>query len=101
MMSGPSEKAIEAGEKALDNKGYRSEMPWFVGEEVVPLALAGAHDPALGLDRSVCLRELIGWLRDRDSVGQEWISATTGVAELIEEKFGGLDTLNQNVKSSE
>lgn len=52
-MSGPSDKAMEAARAA----GPRADLPFY--ERI----LNAAHDPALGLDRSVCLRDVVEWFR--------------------------------------
>src|SRR5256885_2383693 len=48
-MSGPSDKAERAAQAALSGK---DTPPSYASR-----ALYAAHDPALGLDRSVCLRD--------------------------------------------
>lgn len=74
-MSAPSDKAVEAMLTAADNAtadAFPLEDPRFTaaanallqngGELRVPslrAALAAAHDPALGLERSVCVRDAV------------------------------------------
>lgn len=69
-MSSPSPKAIDAA-NAVDDMD-------------VSEALSAAHDPALGLDRSVCLRDVIEALEGRgyrDIIGHDasdYIAVTLG-----------------------
>ena len=81
-MSGPSEKAIEAAHDALQDqigwKGHRGEV-----RERVKGLLGAAHDSALGLDRSVRLRDAIEIAR-----GIEW-EGTRKVSVELERRLGG------------
>jgi hypothetical protein len=95
-MSGPSEKAIQAA-LAMDEVGCLE-------------ALEAGHDPALGLDRSVCLRDVVEALRrpsddlilamvrssfDPHIKGPNTVQRQTAVndlgttADFIEREFGG------------
>lgn len=64
-MSGPSDKAMEAAHRGLLMfNGYTPES--CMGDEYageVASVMRAAHDPALGLDRSVCLRDVVEALR--------------------------------------
>lgn len=68
---GPSEAAYRAAEGEPD--GVRAE-------------LRAAHDPALGLDRSVCLRDVVEALKARHP---ERGSGEHHAAEFREREFGG------------
>jgi len=78
-MSGPSAKAIEFAEAAMTEHFHG---PW--GGHV-SLTLNAAHSPKLGLDRSICLRDVIEWLRTDD--GPTMPDHET--ANSIEREFGG------------
>lgn len=80
-MSSASEKAMEAATAALDGE--------YAPEALARQAVTAAHDPALGLDRSVCLREVV------EAVGHAAFHPTGEVAgfrrqiiDFIESKFG-------------
>lgn len=78
-MSGPSDKAWAV---AHNRRGRAPETP------TRDLLLA-AHDPALGMDRSVCLRDVIEKLRST----REWQRPDDQhlldeVANFIEREFG-------------
>lgn len=79
---GPSEKAIEAAWRKFDESA-KSMAPKFV--------LEAAHDPALGLDRSVCLRGVVEALRGRTdfSTSDGEADACQVAAAFIEREFGG------------
>lgn len=65
---GASEKAIEAameGVAARRNQVMGGDTIWPSDEFAAVDALAAAHDPALGLDRSVCLRDVVEDIRGR------------------------------------
>ncbi len=53
-MSGPSDKAVEAAARGLFG-GVRHG--YYDAGKLAQFALRAGHDPALGLDRSVCLRD--------------------------------------------
>lgn len=84
-MSGPSDKARKA---AVDAYDHNLSHP-------VTTALKAAHDSALGLDRSVCLRDVVEALRTYE--GEEIAGAPFPqtnydqeiVADFIEREFGG------------
>lgn len=84
--SDPSDKAVSRGQEAmLDHRGYRDDdFP------VARLVLDAAHDPALGLDRSVCLRDVAvavryaaGHIRTMSKD-----QACGDMADFIEREFG-------------
>jgi hypothetical protein len=90
----PSEKAVEAAlEDAMDRTAVFAQGPFQVDRaelssaqraEVIATthgSLRAAHDPTLGLDRSVCLRAVVEALRES--------AAANGVplADFIEAKF--------------
>lgn len=85
-MSGPSEKAVEAAQQG------------HIGKERtrVVACLSRAHDPALGLDRSVCardfLRDVVAYLRRYDYADgaqtPEGRREVARAAEFIEREFG-------------
>lgn len=80
MNGGPSEAAVTAA--------YRSiTRPGTVGPSgaAVARAVDAAHDPALGLDRSVCLRDVVEWLRREE----EGVARLEGVTAACESVFGG------------
>lgn len=77
-MSGPSDKAVEAAANG-----------WGPGSESFAVArtqLRRAHDPALGLDRSVCLRDVVAKLREFD-VPLESAATRDRCADFIEREF--------------
>ena len=59
-MSGPSDKAKLRGTQTI-NTGW--ELGGTDTAKVADCVLRSAHDPALGLDRSVCLRDVVEFLR--------------------------------------
>lgn len=69
-MTGPSEKAIQAAEKVWSHR-------------VAAQAVRAAHDPSLGLDRSVCLRDVVEALRERGA-----FLSHESPADFIEQEFG-------------
>lgn len=65
-MSGPSRKAIAAGAVAVRerNGGPIAQAQGEPGSGTFARdALVAAHDPDLGLDRSVCLRDVVEFAR--------------------------------------
>lgn len=105
-MSDPSEKAIEAVWEALgrwqnscvesDRPGTYTQRP--VLHECGPI-LAAAHDPALGLDASVCKRDFLAEITERVRwMGQPRVDGkplgepnhiAQQYADFIEREFGG------------
>jgi hypothetical protein len=76
-MNWPSEKAQQAAYAATqDDDG-------MIPVSTLALAFEATHDPTLGLDRSVCLRDVVWWMmhseNDRDR----------RMAVEIEREFGG------------
>ena len=85
----PSERAVEAAMRSYSSGGHP------VAFRHTTKLLAAAHDPALGLDRSVCLRDVVRWARarnerERDDMlpVEEYVGADDLVDE-IEREFGG------------
>jgi hypothetical protein len=79
-VSGPSEKAMEAA--------VECSRPGTPRGDVISTVL-GAHDPALGLDRSVCLRDVVEALLSKGRAGESALYSTYGIAgEFIEREFG-------------
>lgn len=77
---------------AREPKGRASEVAieaatrqWFSVRD----ALDAAHDPALGLDRSVCLREVVEALQRRAHEPGVGISATVAAASFLQRHFTG------------
>jgi hypothetical protein len=63
--SGPSDKAVEAARVVGPFRFLRAdEQSTSFRERQARDVLDAAHDPALGLDRSVCLRDVVQTLRD-------------------------------------
>ena len=81
-MSGPSEKAIEAA-RVVAHEGPMNLCDQLSDtcDTVGPLMdlLRAAHDPALGLDRSVCLRDVVEFLLKRPGLA----------GARVEREFGG------------
>lgn len=82
-MSVPSAKAIEAANRAF------GPSPLDPPDDMRTV-LEAAHDSALGLDRSVCLRDVV------EALGGEWAKGRLtnwetqqDAAIYIERKFGG------------
>lgn len=77
-MSGPSEKAIHAADL-----GAFPGLPFDADQahRRVVAALNAAHDPALGRDRSVCLRDVMAELWSHGPAGAAF-------AEILEREFG-------------
>lgn len=101
----PSDQAIEAAAIAtasLNRAGVGNPGPSFFSTPYARAALVAAHDPALGLDRSVCLRSLVEAFRDAQ---RGWIDPGMSdsakaramermgdlAAAFIEREFGGKD----------
>jgi hypothetical protein len=89
-MSGPSDKAVgitrRVGEIATTLQADKQNLPALCEE-----AVHAAHDPALGLDRSVCLRDVVEALRDRWEPGA-WVGnyrTVNDAADFVEREFGG------------
>lgn len=80
--AGFSEKAMVAAANTLmQTKGVRG-----VGATATKFAMAAAHDPALGTDRSVCLCAVLDWLRLVPS-GLQGYNNVLDVADRIEREF--------------
>lgn len=81
-MSEPSDKAVDAAVRAI---GVRSK----VRDSAIDM-LTAAHDPALDLDRSVCLRDVIEALELRYSSHSDKVvgSLDEHPADFILNKFG-------------
>lgn len=84
-MSNPSDQAVEAAEQLtnLDAYGLRSDH----AASLAFAALEAAHN--LGLDRSVCLRDVVEkvrWHHPRLSIFRR---DDERVADFIEREFGG------------
>jgi hypothetical protein len=62
--SSPSDKALQAAREAF----FANADDGVLSHECLQRAAAAAHDPALGLDRSVCLRDVVEKLR-ADRIG--------------------------------
>jgi hypothetical protein len=80
---GPSEAAVEAGSWAETMEHGR------LGYDAARAVLAAAHDPALGLDRSVRLGDVVEWLRRHappGTVAGDWFDK---LAESCAREFGG------------
>lgn len=83
---GASEVAVQAVvEKALAREDGKFRVRPIV-EDATRLNLAVAHDPALGLDRSVCLRDVVEALKARHP---ERGPGEHHAAEFLEREFGG------------
>lgn len=76
---GPSEKAIEAVVVHMSGSGDWSKA--------VPGILAAAHDPALGPDRSVCLRDVVDKLNDYANAHRN--PQALWFASFLLQEFGG------------
>lgn len=81
-MSGPSERALAAAERAIDE-------PHALGATAY-VAIGAAHDPALGLDGSICKRDVVTWLRELRPFGKRLI-LTDDVVREFEREFGGTE----------
>lgn len=86
MTSGPSDKAVKAA---------RDGAPVQQSLSRTRRMLEAAHDPALGLDRSVCLRDVVNALRGETSArppgtypAQSNWNNMTSYADFIERVFG-------------
>jgi hypothetical protein len=77
-MSSPSDKAIS---EACCAGGSRAGSWTHYTNGIVRAGLEAAHDPALGLDRSVCLRDVVEVLRGWTMDGSGYPS------DLIEREF--------------
>jgi hypothetical protein len=84
-----------ACEKALaeaDRKRAPQLAPASVVGAMTAAALIAAHDPSLGLDRSVCLRDVVEALRGPagdDALTYVYTDVNHAAANFIEEHFGG------------
>lgn len=74
-VSSPSDRAMDA---ALAAARHPVTFPH------VKDGVRAAHDPTLGLDRSVCLRDVVEALR-REGLTRTWIG--TEAADFLEAKF--------------
>lgn len=84
-MSDPSDKAVQAAQGLLVWDDYWMET---VAAGSAKEILSAAHDPALGLDRSVCLRDVVERLRSQDA-GVWTAEHLHSTADFIEREFGG------------
>lgn len=90
-----TDAAINAGKKKA-RVWNACDPPTSISAEAAKQIVNAAHSPALGLDRSVCLRDVVGWLRSNseDALdGQGYIERADEVADEIERTFteGGAD----------
>lgn len=76
----PSERAVGAV-----TERFREHAPTAFW---VRKCLEEAHDPALGLDRSVCLRDVVDALHEYESASQVSLTAD----EFVEMRFGRTET---------
>lgn len=81
MNGGPSDKAKEAAARGHADWEGLPEWQDSVREQAATL-LDAAHDPALGLDRSVCLRDVV------EASRTAWCGGKL-MAEFLEQEFGG------------
>jgi hypothetical protein len=89
---GPSEKAEDRGTLAVYELQHgrppadTANGAWLYGESrsKARTVLAAAHDPALGLDRSVCLRDVVAFLERK---GQFITGSVYGAAGEVERAF--------------
>lgn len=80
-MSGPSEKAVEAGAKYMVS--YDRRYSWAMARAASRGVSAATHDPALGEDASVRLGDVLDLLRNHvDPDGYSYWGP--GFAEVIE-----------------
>jgi hypothetical protein len=86
IVSPPSERAY--AEAAYVTGGTRTPAPTAYAHRK---ALEAAHDPALGLDRSVCLRDVLAMLNDGCGwpPGSPEYKAMVQTAALIEQGLTG------------
>lgn len=83
-MSGPS---AEARAVACQRIGSSARMR-TTGSDIATDVLLAAHDPALGLDRSVCLRDVVEAVRALNSYrGPGPVMNLTQVGDFIERRF--------------
>lgn len=83
---GPSDEAVWATYPEIyprADKVFADEIPGFARK-----VLEAAHDPELGLDRSVCLRDVVNALRSAGVNEDEW-RPHLAPANFIEREFGG------------
>lgn len=88
-MSGPSDKASVAAHTAFDPDLNRDGD--LVNTDLVD-ALNAAHDPSLGLDRSVCAQAVLDRLREKAEAPESdahTADAFDAVADWFEREFGG------------
>lgn len=89
-MSGPSDEAVRAAARAhFTALHFREPSHLEVATHGFPEALAAAHDPALGLDRSVCLRDVVEWLKREAKPSGECGLFPERLVEMCEREFGG------------
>lgn len=77
--SKPSDKAVTRACKAS-----WAHEPTNFQPSSLRAALEAAHDPSLGLDRSVCLRDVVELFRAMEN----GFISRHGAADLIEREFG-------------
>jgi hypothetical protein len=77
-VSGPSEKAQQAAYAATQ------DFAGMIPLGTLALTFEATHDPALGLDRSVCLRDVVERVRR-----EEGAMGYHDTADFIEREFGG------------
>jgi len=85
MTGGPSKRAVAVGTVVLTDRGIWSMRP----DDVVQAVLEAAHDPALGLGRSVRLGEVVAFLREAVRTGDDSEVITWDVAaDELAREFG-------------
>lgn len=80
--SAPSGKAKAAAHERIGVSARTRMTARGIADDV----LAAAHDPSLGSDRSVCLRDVVERLRERNAGGFAFYGAA---ADFIEREFTG------------
>jgi hypothetical protein len=86
-MTPPSDKAVKAVRQCL-RQGLG--IPPMAAGEAAEESLCAAHDPTLGLDRSVCLRDVVEALHRAydDMFSDDYLEGMTHPADFIERELG-------------
>lgn len=90
---GPSEAAKEAAGGAWGRTVYENELltqrsESYLAADALMVALDAAHDPALGLDRSVRLGDVVEWLRDPKGLPFHLLANGDEFARRVAREFG-------------
>lgn len=91
MKGGPSDRAMEAAMQAAHGSADERKLEYSGHVLATRDAIGALHDPALGVDRSVCLRDVVERIRREASEvfgDDDYFAGLEHAADIIESEFG-------------